>query len=140
MDAIRNLALLIGRVAIAAVFIYDATLLMRFPEANVAFMERFGVPGALLWPTAAFQFAGGLTIIAGLATRAAAFAFAGFCAMTALIFHHDVGGVSEAVQFGKDVGLAGGFLFLVAAGAGAWSIDRRLGTDCWPLPRRKAAG
>ena len=140
MDAMRSLALLIGRVAIAAVFIYDATLLVRFPEANAAFMERFGVPGAMLWPTALFQFAGGLLIVAGLATRTTALAFAGFCAVTALIFHHDVGGVSEAVQFGKDVGLAGGFLFLVASGAGAWSLDRRLGTDCWPMPRRKAAG
>ena len=28
-------------------------------------------------------------------------------------------------QFGKDIGLAGGFLLLAAAGAGRWSLDAR---------------
>ncbi len=135
MDAIRNLALLLGRVAIAAVFIYDATLLARFPDGNIAFMERFGVPGIMLWPTAAFQFVGGLLIVFGLLTRATALAFAGFCALTALTFHRNVGDINEAIQFGKDFALAGGFLFLFSGGAGAWSLDRRLGLACWPLKR-----
>ena len=60
MDTWRNLAILAGRIFIAAIFIYDATLLARFPDDNVAFMESFGVPGFLLWPTAIFQFACGL--------------------------------------------------------------------------------
>jgi putative oxidoreductase len=135
MAAVRDLALLAGRMAIAAVFIYDATLLVRFPEANMAFMERFGVPGALLWPTAAFQFFGGLALVLGLATRLAGLAFAGFCAMTALVFHNQVGEISEAIQFGKDFGLAGGFLMLAVSGGGGWSLDARLGTDLWPLRR-----
>ncbi len=135
MEATRNLALAVGRIAMAAIFVYDATLLARFPDGNIAFMERFGVPGILLWPTAAFQFVGGLMIVAGLATRATAVAFAGFCALTALTFHRDLADLNEAIQFGKDFALAGGFLFLFSAGAGAWSLDRRLGLDCWPLMR-----
>jgi putative oxidoreductase len=91
----------------------------------------------MLWPTAVFQFAGALLLIAGLATRLTALAFAGFCALTALIFHLDFAQVSEGIQFGKDAALAGGFLALSAAGAGAWSLDRTLGTDCWPLARRR---
>lgn len=124
MDALRNLALLVGRIFIAAIFIYDATLLARFPESNLAYMERFGVPGFMLWPTAAFQFIGGLMIVAGLATRLVALGFAGFCLLTALTFHRNLADLTELIHFGKDFGLAGGFLFLVAGGAGAWSLDR----------------
>jgi putative oxidoreductase len=136
MVALRNLALLAGRIFIAVVFIYDATLIARFPDANVGYIEGFGVPGFLLWPAGLLQFAGGLLIALGLFTRPAAIAFVVFCLLTALIFHRNFADVGEAIQFGKDLGLAGGFLFLTAGGAGAWSIDARLGTDRWPFPRQ----
>ncbi len=140
MNTLRDFALLIGRILIAAIFIYDATLLARFPPDNIAYMESFGVPGIMLWPTALFQFAGGLLIVVGLATRVTALAFAGFCAATALVFHHNLADLNEVIQFGKDAGLCGGFLFLTAAGGGRWSFDRRFGTDCWPLSRPAVAG
>lgn len=123
MESLRNLALLAGRILVAGVFIYDAMLLVRYQEANVAFMERFGVPGLMLWPTAAFQFFGGILIILGLWTRLVALAFAGFCVLTALTFHRDFAVTDEIIQFGKDFAIAGGFLFLAAAGAGRWSAD-----------------
>ena len=135
MVGLRNLAILLGRIFIAAIFIYDATLIVRFPSDNVAYMESFGVPAFLLWPTGLFQFAGGLMIVLGLLTRIVALGFAGFCLVTALTFHRDLADLTELIQFGKDFGLAGGFLFLAAGGAGGWSLDARLGTDFWPLGR-----
>ena len=125
MESLRNLALLLGRILIAGVFIYDAMLLVRYQEANAAFMEKFGVPAILIWPTAAFQFFGGILIVLGYFTRLAAPAFAGFCLLTALTFHRDFADTSEIIQFGKDAALAGGFLFLFAAGPGEWSADAR---------------
>jgi putative oxidoreductase len=135
MVALRNLALFAGRIFIAAIFIYDATLLARFPGDNVAYMESHGVPSFVLWPTALFQFAGGLMIVVGLLTRLTALGFAAFCLLTALTFHRGLVDLNELVQFGKDFGLAGGFLLLAAGGAGDWSLDVRLRTDFWPLPR-----
>ena len=117
LDRLRNPILLVGRVFIAAIFIYDATLLVRFPADNVAYMQQFGLPGILLYPTAIFQFFGGLMIVFGLWLRPTAVAFAGFCLMTAIVFHHDFAQLTELIQFGKDVALAGGFLFLAANGA-----------------------
>jgi putative oxidoreductase len=135
MVALRNLALLAGRIFIAAIFIYDATLIARFPADNVAYMESFGVPSFVLWPTAFFQFAGGLVIVVGLVTRLTALGFAAFCLLTALTFHRNLVDLTELIQFGKDFGLAGGFLFLAAGGAGDWSLDALLRTDFWPLSR-----
>ena len=123
MGTIRNFAILAGRIFIAAIFIYDATLLARFPDINIAFMESFGVPGFLLWPTALFQSICGLLVVAGLLTRPAALALAGFCLLTAIIFHHNFADLNEIIQFGKDIGLAGGFLILAAGGPGTLSLD-----------------
>ena len=107
---------LAGRIFIAAVFIYDATLMVRFPADNMAYMEQYGVPGLLLYPTALFQFFGGLAIVFGLCLRPVALAFAGFCLLTAIVFHRDLADANVLIQFGKDLGLAGGFLFLAAGG------------------------
>lgn len=125
LDRLSRPLCLVGRVLIAAVFIYDAMLLVRFPAQNVAFMQQYGLPGALLYPTAAFQFFGGLAIVFGLWLRPAALVFAGFCLLTAVVFHRDFGDGSELIQFGKDLGLAGGFLFLAAAGPSARGVPGR---------------
>ncbi len=126
LDRLRDPLLLAGRVLIAALFVYDATVLVRSPEAIAAYMEEFGVPSLLLYPTAILQFAGGLMIVIGFRARPAALALAAFCLATALLFHRQLADPNELIQFGKDLGLAGGYLFLAAAGAGRFSLDRRL--------------
>jgi putative oxidoreductase len=125
MNASRNLALLAGRILIAALFIYDAYLMVTGWDGTVAYMEKFGLPGALLPLVAGCQFIGGVAIVLGFQTRLAALAFAVYCLSTALVFHHDLGNGGETIQAGKDLAIAGGFLFLAATGAGAWSLDRR---------------
>jgi putative oxidoreductase len=131
--ALRNLALLVGRVFIASIFVYEATGVVRIQAEIAAYMKGYGVPGSLLWPYVLFMFIGGLMIVAGFLTRIIAIGFAGFCVLTALIFHHHFTDLNQVLHFGKDFGLTGGFLFLAAGGAGAWSLDARLRTDCWPL-------
>ncbi len=119
LDRLGGPLLFIGRVCIAGVFIYDATLMVRFQAENIAFMGQFGVPGLLLYPTAAFQFFAGLAIVLGVWLRPVALAFAGFCLLTAIVFHRNFVDGGELIQFGKDLGLAGGFLFLAATGPSA---------------------
>ena len=118
MDSLRDLALLIGRAFIAGVFLYDAWLVVRFQEANAIYLAEHGVPPILLLPAGALQLVGGILVVIGLWTRWAALALAAFCIATAVLFHTDA-----LVQFGKDFGLAGGFLFLAAGGPGRWSAD-----------------
>ncbi len=122
--SLRAPALLAGRVLIAAVFVYDAVLIVQSPAEGASYLEQFGVPGILLYPAAVFEFVAGLMVALGLAARPAALALSGFCVMTALIFHRDLGNPAEALEFGKDIGLAGGFLFLAAEGAGRLSLRR----------------
>ena len=70
------------------------------------------------------ELGGGLLVLAGFKTRWAAVALAGFCLLTAVIFHLASG---ETIEFQKNVAMAGGFLLLAVFGPGAWSIDGRFG-------------
>ena len=45
--------------------------------------------------------------------------------LAALLFHADFGDQMQMIMFMKNVALAGGFLILVAQGAGAYSLDNR---------------
>ena len=64
--------------------------------------------------------------MAGLATRVIAFLLAGFCVVTAMIFHTEFNASGQLLHFEKDLAIAGGFLVLCWHGAGDWSLDRVL--------------
>ena len=55
------------------------------------------------------------------------FSLAGFCFVSALIFHSNFSEKVELIMFMKNIAIAGGFLFLVANGAGNYSLDNRKG-------------
>ena len=46
------------------------------------------------------------------------------CILTAFIFHFDFTDQTQFILFLKNVGLAGGFLFIVANGTKEWSVDK----------------
>ena len=50
---------------------------------------------------------------------------AGFSVVSALLFHGALGDPTQFILFMKNLAMAGGFLFLVARGAGEWSLDAR---------------
>ena len=66
-----------------------------------------------------------MTIIIGCWTGVVALFLAGFCLMSALIFHANFADHNEMIHFMKNVALAGGFLFLVVNGGGNYAVDNR---------------
>ena len=48
---------------------------------------------------------------------------AGFCILTGLLIHAGSPDQVQQIMLMKNLGLAGGFLFLVASGAGRLSVD-----------------
>ena len=130
MFVIRNLAFLLGRILIAALFLYDGYLTVKAPNATAGFIGRVGLKlpvdaGTLALALAAVMLVGGVLIIIGLWTRVPAILLAAFCVATAVLFHYHPNDANEMIQMGKDLGLAGGFLFLAAAGPGLYSVDAR---------------
>ena len=88
-------------------------------------MEAMGVPGILLPLVILLEVAGGIAVIVGWQTRIAAFLLAGFSFLSAILFHSDFSNQVEMTMFMKNLSIAGGFLFLVAFGPGAYALDNR---------------
>ena len=88
-------------------------------------MESHGLPGILLGPTIALEVLGGLGILFGLGTRWAALGLAGFCGLAAVVFHSNLSGHGQTIDFLENLSMAGGLLALAAAGPGAFALEHR---------------
>jgi len=111
-----------GRVLIAAIFILSGWSKIAGYAGTQTYMQSMGVPGALLPFVIALELGGGIAIVLGLLTRLAALGLAVFSIAAALIFHGAADQVQQ-IMFMKNLAIAGGFLFLVAGGAGRISVD-----------------
>jgi putative oxidoreductase len=124
--AFEPAGLLLGRCLLAILFLHESWVKIMAYGGAVQYAEAHGVPGQLLPAAIALELGGGLLLVAGLAVRAAAFLLAGFCVVTAVIFHTNFSEPGQSLHFEKDLAIAGGFLILCFRGAGPWSLDRVL--------------
>ena len=62
--------------------------------------------------------------LTGFPAKISAGILAIFCLTTAFIFHFDFSDQTQLVSFLKNIGLAGGFLFIVANGTKDWAVDK----------------
>ena len=115
---------LIGRILISTLFINSAYNKLLSIDGTMSWMEGFGVPGFLLYAVIVIEIILPLFVIVGYKARIAAALLAIFCVATAFIFHLDFSDPMQKISFFKNIGLAGGFLFIVANGTKDWSVDR----------------
>jgi putative oxidoreductase len=123
LDRLQGPAALIARLLLAQIFVVEGWGKIFSYSAVQQYMIHHGVPGALLPLVILTELGGGLCIAAGLLTRLAALALMGFCVLTALFFHTNLGDPDQVIHFHKNLTMAGGFLALVAFGPGDLSID-----------------
>jgi len=114
---------LLGRVGLALIFLIFGVGKIAAYAGTQQYMQSVGVPGALLPLVIALEVGGGLAILFGLFTRFVAIAMAVFSLASALLFHAHFADQAQAINFWKNVSMAGGFLVLAAHGAGAYSLD-----------------
>ena len=115
----------IGRLLISGMFVMSGLNKIGNYDNTAGWMDAMGVPGALLPLVIALEVLGGVAIIVGWKIRIFACLFAGFCLMSAILFHANFADQVEMIMFMKNISIAGGFLFLVAHGAGNYSLDNR---------------
>ncbi len=120
---LQALAALLARIMLALLFVIEGWSKIPNYSGTVEYMGHYGVPGILLPLVIITELGGGLLVAVGYQTRIAAFALAGFCVLTAMLFHGVLSDPNEFIQFYKDIAMAGGFLALAAFGAGEWSFD-----------------
>ncbi|MDO9126861.1 DoxX family protein [Parvibaculum sp.] len=129
MTAYADIATGIGRVLLSAIFILAGFAKLMGAAGTIAFIESKGLPlpQIVYALTVALELGGGLLLLVGFQARWVALAFAGFCVVSALIFHLDFSDQTQQTMFLKNLAIAGGMLFVFANGAGGYSIDRRRG-------------
>ena len=120
-----NLIDFIGRLFISALFLLSAYNKIFSIDGTISWMEGYGIPGFLLYPTIALEIVLPLFIIIGYNAKLSSGLLAIFCVSTAFIFHFDFTDQMQTIAFLKNIGLAGGFLFIVANGTKEWSFDRK---------------
>ena len=129
MDKMKDVALLAGRVLLALMFVMAGWSKIGGYAGTQGYMEAMGVPGFMLPLVILLELGGGLAVVLGLFTRSLSVLLAGFTLMAAFIFHYQPAEQMQMLMFMKNVSVAGGFLALAAAGAGAFSVDARFGKN-----------
>jgi putative oxidoreductase len=121
---IEAVALLASRLLLAIIFIHEAIAKLGNYAGSAAYANAFGVPEALLPFAIATELGCGACIAVGAYVRPAAILLAGFCVMTALIFHTKFSDINPLLHFEKNLAMAGGLLVLAVCGPGAFSVGK----------------
>ena len=122
MDNLLNIA---ARVLMSQIFIISGIGKITGYAGTQAYRAKMGVPGALLPLVILTELGGGLALLFGFQARWVALALAGFCVVSALIFHLNPSDQMQMINLMKNFAMAGGLLMFVRYGAGAPSVDAR---------------
>lgn len=127
MEKAMTLAGPLGRLLLCVMFLLAGLNKIADPHGTIEYIAAHGLPfPPLAYAVAlAVELGGGLLILIGYQTRIVAAGMAVFCIVTALGFHNNFADQMQMTNFLKNIAIAGGFLQLVAHGAGAWSVDNR---------------
>ena len=128
MTTTTDYAVLIGRLLMAAIFLWSGIGKIMGYSATAAYMDKAGVSSALLPLVIVVELAGGIAVLVGWQIRWAALVLAGFTLLAGLLFHLQPNDRNQMIHFMKNIAMVGGFLALYAAGAGRLSVDGRSGT------------
>jgi len=128
MKQLQDLAHPFARILMAFVFIMAGTGKLGNVEGFGQYMATGGIPAILAWPAVLFEIAAGLALLVGFQARLVGLALAGFCLLTALLYHMQPEDQMQMTIFVKNIGLAGGYLMFFVYGAGKYSLDER-GSD-----------
>ena len=122
-----NLLDLVARIFISLIFLLSGINKIGNYEGTVGWMESLGMPGIFLIPAIILEIVAPILIMVGYKVKISAALLSVFCVATAIIFHSDFSDQMQFISFMKNIGLAGGFLFIVVNGAKDFSLDKKLG-------------
>jgi putative oxidoreductase len=132
MDSRNDVAALVGRVLLAAMFVLAGFGKIGGFERTAASIAGKGLPlpevGTAI--AIAVELGGGLLLMAGWKARWVALVLAVFTAVATFFFHDfwnlaDAAARTNQIMFLKNVSVIGGMLMVFAFGPGRYSVDRR---------------
>jgi len=112
-----------GRILLSTLFLVEGVRKFFFQEETIMYMEDYGVPEILFFPSLSLEIVFPILLIVGYKTRFSASIMALFTLTVALIFHTNFDNQMELIIFFKDIAIAGGFLIIAANEPKICSID-----------------
>ncbi|MBU3623602.1 DoxX family protein [Polynucleobacter sp. AP-Latsch-80-C2] len=123
---------LIGRIAIAALFLPAGIQKLMEIEGTTGYFRSLGLPAftLLVWVVIAIEIFGSVALILGYKTRFVAVGLAIFTLGASIVGHPFWAAPQDAVfiaqlLFVKNIAILGGLLVLASSGSGAFSLDAR---------------
>ena len=115
----------ISRIFISSIFLLSGINKIFNYDATIEWMGGFGIPGTLLAPVIFLEIFFPILIIIGYKSKLSATVLALFSILTAFIFHSDFSNQMQVIAFFKNIGLAGGLLFLIINGTKGWALEKK---------------
>ncbi|HVA54630.1 MAG TPA: DoxX family protein [Gammaproteobacteria bacterium] len=113
----------VGRVLVAAIFIYGGISKITGYAQIAQFMNAHHISGHLLPLVIALELLGGLALVFGVLTRLVAAVLAAYSVAAIWIFLLPPANQTMLILVLAEIGMLGGLLSYVAAGAGRFSVD-----------------
>ena len=113
----------LGRIFLSSLFLIEGIKKFFLQEETIIYMEEYGVPEILFFPSLVLEILFPILLIVGYKTKISASIMALFTLTVAIIFHSDFQNHLELIAFLKNVAIAGGFLVIVANDPKICSID-----------------
>ena len=129
MDNLKTYLPPLGRLLMSSLFIWDGIRQLRSPSVFAQYFASVHVPlpNVAIWISIPIHLLGGMALLVGFKTRWAAALLALSCVGAAFGVHLPIGDQDNMIHFYKNLVMTGGFLYVIAFGAGAVSIDGKAG-------------
>jgi putative oxidoreductase len=117
---------LAGRVLMSAIFLWGGYGKAMAPTATMGMFAHLGLPlpGAAYAVALVIEIGVAALFLVGFKARVTGLILAAWCIATAFAAHYHPENRDAMIHFMKNVCMAGGFLQIVAYGAGRLSVDR----------------
>ena len=113
----------LGRIFLSSLFLIEGVKKFFLQEETIIYMEEYGVPEILFFPSLVLEILFPILLIVGYKTKISASIMALFTLTVAIIFHSDFQNHLELIAFLKHVAIAGGVLVIGANAPKICSID-----------------
>ena len=129
MDNLRTYLPPLGRLLMSSLFVWDGIRQLLSPSVFAQYFASVHVPlpNVAIWISIPIHLLGGMALLVGFKTRWAAALLALLCVGAAFGVHLPIGDQDNMIHFYKNLVMTGGFLYVIAFGAGAVSIDGKAG-------------
>ena len=132
MTPLQSSTVLVGRILLGLIFVLSGFAKISGFDGTAGYIASKGLPLPQLVAalTIVVELGGGLALMAGLYTRQAVVALAGFTLLAGVVFHNfwavpQAEQMAQQINFMKNLAIAGGMLVVAAFGPGRLSLDAR---------------